>query len=116
MSYVPVVITPPNPPPSPRVRELSLELSRVIEDYSRRYPDLSSREVAQATRLAAQQHGPGAAANQAVAVALGVAALLGALMLFLVRGGAESNILMWITGLAVVAAGVALAVFWRRGE
>ncbi len=115
MSYVPIV-TPPPQAASPRVRELSEELSRVITDYARRYPDLSRREIADAARLAQQGSGAAFPAPQAVALALGVAAFLGAGLLYMVRDGAGFDLLVWLIGLVVVGTGVAFAVRLKRRE
>lgn len=115
MSYVPIV-TPPPQAASPRVRELSQELSRVIADYAKRYPDLSRGEIAAAARLAQQGSGASSPAPQAVALALGVTAFLGAGLFFMMRGGAGFDLLALLIGLAVVGTGVAFAVHLKRRE
>jgi hypothetical protein len=70
MSYVPIVVPPPQPP-SPRTRELADLLARVIVDFEQRHPSVTGQEVREASRLAVQaSHGSDAPARL-VALALG---------------------------------------------
>ena len=46
-------------PPSSRARELGDDLTRVIQEFQRRHPDLSSAEVHQALRVAESETGSG---------------------------------------------------------
>ena len=54
MLYVPV-IPPHATPPSPRTRELSDLLGRVIEEYEKHHPAVTGSEVREAVRLAAMR-------------------------------------------------------------
>lgn len=54
MLFVPIVPSGPQAPPSPRVRELSELLGRVIDEYGKHHPSLTGTEVRQAVRLASR--------------------------------------------------------------
>ena len=117
MVFVPVPYTPPQP--SPRVKDLSDQLAKVIRDYQQRFPNLSAAEVRQAAQLAVQNRGPGSAATrQAIAVGIGLAAFLAGIGVFLTRQGALAE--MEIPWMLVAVGGVlviGLLVFLlRRGE
>ncbi|GMV07973.1 MAG: hypothetical protein AMXMBFR53_42480 [Gemmatimonadota bacterium] len=88
MIFVPVVPHTPVPPPSPRVRELSDLLGRVIEEYEKHHPSVTGSEVRQALQLASGR----SKATQAIAARLavagvGVALALGGVVAFLAAGG-----------------------------
>ncbi|HSG07899.1 MAG TPA: hypothetical protein VLA36_06065 [Longimicrobiales bacterium] len=85
MINVPVV---PPQPPSPRTRELADLLGRVIEEYEKHHPSVTGSEVRAALHMAGQSS-KGAPPVAAVAVALGVAALLGGVFFFMAANGGE---------------------------
>ncbi len=119
MVSVPTYFNAP-PPASPRVRQLSEELSRVIEEYERRYPDLSASDVQSAARLAVQKRGKGpSTSRQTVALAIGVVAFVGGLAAYLFRQGTvdmESVPLALVMVVAVLLGVVGMAVAIRRRE
>lgn len=91
MTYVPIV-TPPvtQPPPSPRTRELAGLLTKVLEEYEKAHPAVTSAEVRAALRLAQMSAGPDrskVAAGVSLAVGLGVAMLTLGLFFFRSSGG-----------------------------
>jgi hypothetical protein len=117
MVFVPVPYTPPQP--SPRVKDLSDQLAKVIRDYEQRFPNLSAAEVRQAAQLAVQNRGSGSAATrQAIAMGIGLATFLAGLWVFLTRQGTLAE--MEIPWMLVAVGGVAviglLVFLLRRGE
>lgn len=119
MVFIPVPVTPP-PPASPRVRQLSDELSTVIDDYQRRFPDLSSSDVRQAAQLAVQKRGKGTGLErQSIGLVVGLLAFFGGLAAFMYQRGALDGVeipwvMVGVVGLIVVV-GV-LAVVRKMGE
>jgi len=107
MTYVPV-----GPPPveSPRVRELSQRLAKVIEEFEQQYP-MSAGEVRQALRIAGSKKASGGAGT-AVALAAGFGLLLGIGMFayFLSQrqpdGGDVTAIPAILVGVGIVAVGL----------
>jgi len=116
MVFVPVPHQPPRP--SPRVQELSDQLGKVIEDYERRFPNLSGAEIRQAAQLAVQRKASGSPVNRyAVTMAAGLAAFVAGLTLFLVQSGSLENVeVPWVmVGIGIVLV-MGLAVFLFRRE
>ena len=116
MVFVPV----PHPParPSARVQELSDQLSKVIEDYQRRFPNLSGGEIRQAVQLAVQRKASGPAVNRlAVSAALGLAAFLAGVTVFLMRSDSLANVeIPWImVGIGLFAV-LGLGIFALRKD
>ncbi len=113
--YIPISTAPPAPP-SREAQELAELLTAATEAYQRNHPQMSPLDVRQAMKLA--QTAAGGADNKMAikGVLLGLVALMG-LGIFLLQAsrppgeGAQgiSWMLMAIIGLAVVAAGVAIA-------
>ncbi len=99
MTYVPTVPTPPTPP-SPRTRELASLLTKVLEEYRKTHPAVTSGEIRAAFKLA---YMAGRDGKQAVTVglAVGVAILLGvvAVGLFVAESGGEAE---WVTAMPVL--------------
>lgn len=116
MVFVPVPYTPPRP--SPRVQDLSQQLIQVIEDFERRFPNLSSAEVRLAAQLAVERKAAGSGVNrQVIAVALGLAAFGTGVAVFMTRSGAleEVEVPWMLIGIGVMAV-MGLAVFLLRRE
>lgn len=85
MTYVPTpVFVPPQPPPSPEVKELAQRLTAVIEEFQQGRPSFASGEIEQALGLARQKfRRPGAAAPLVTLILAGLLlAGLGVLFLF----------------------------------
>lgn len=117
MVFVPVPYTPPQP--SPRVQDLSAQLTRVIEDYEKRFPNLSAAEVRQAAQLAVQKRAPGSmATRQVIAMAVGLAAFVAGLGVFMTRQGvlADVEIPWMMVSIGSVAVIGAVVFLLRRGE
>lgn len=105
MSYVPIV---PQPPPSPRAKELGRRLREAVDAFRRDHPGMDDAEVRQAFDLARPTAGtPKQAA--ALALLMGVALLAVFAYLLVGRGLAAGRpaILMIVVGVAVVAVAVA---------
>ena len=89
MLFVPVVPSQPVQPPSPRTRELAGLLSKVLDEYTKAHPNVSSAEVREAIRMAQMSAGPNRSAVAGIlagTLALGVGVLLMG-VLFLRGGG-----------------------------
>lgn len=109
MTYIPI-ITPP-PTPSPRARELSDAVARLVEEFEQRFPDTSPTDIRQALQLAAQKNAGSAVSALAVTVGLGLSALSAAVAFFVLRAYGEgvagrSLTLITLIAIAVVAVGV----------
>jgi ElaB/YqjD/DUF883 family membrane-anchored ribosome-binding protein len=112
MAYIPTVNSPTSPP-SPRARELASQIERAINDFQRSYPDTKPSDIRAAidmTRGGSTEVATGSRRLAAVAVAAGLAALIGILV---ARGGAEGlpedlsgDALMWIVGGLLVFIGL----------
>ena len=116
MSYVPIVVPPPQPP-SPRTRELADRMARLIVEFEGQYPTATRAEVREAARLALQATNRGSSVAPVAAVVLGTLALgAGIGVYFLsVEGGLErlpppALLVASVIGLAAVLA----VVFGRR--
>lgn len=108
MTYVPIVVPPPQPP-SPRTRELADLLTRVIVDFEERHPSVTGQEVREATRLAVQASHGSEVAGRLVALALGGLLALGAgafLFLSEAAGGSASD----GVPIPVMAVGITVAI------
>ena len=110
MVYIPIVTTPPAP--SPRARELSDAVARLVEEFEHRFPDTSPADIRQALQLASQKTAGSAVPALAVTVGLGLFALLAGVAFFVYRnsgGGGTAGrpiMLMAVIGIAVIAIGV----------
>lgn len=121
MTYVPIVIPPdPAPPASPRARQLSVELDRVIEDFQKNYPDTKPGDVRDAMRLASRAvNAPSEAqARRLVVALLGGIMLLGGLVAYFMAsrdpGAAPIEIPWLVVSIGVLAVlGVGVALFRR---
>ena len=116
MSYEPIVVPPPQPP-SPRTRELADRMARVIVEFEGQYPTATRAEVREAARLALQSTSRGSSLAPVGAVALGVLALVGGVVVyFLAVEGAPGSVpppIVLIASIIGLAAVLALA-FRRR--
>jgi len=108
MVYVPSVHSSSNPP-SPRARELATQLERVIRDFQSSYPDTRPADVQRAIEIAGGWTTDAVQRTRrlaAVAVAAGVALLLGLFVAAEQSGGLpldlDSSVLAWIVAGAVV--------------
>ena len=91
MTYVPIVTPPTSPPPlSPRTRELSNLLTKVLDEYQKAHPKTTSTEMRQALRIAAS-----AAGSDRTVVATSIALVLG---LLLAAGGLFAFLFMGSSG------------------
>lgn len=89
MSYVPIVPHVPPPEPSPRARRLAVELEETIERFEREQGRLDGDEVEQALGIVQQATvGSGSGTSVATSLVLGLAVLLGGLVLVLALGRA----------------------------
>jgi len=89
MTYVPIVIPTQVPPPSPRTRELSGLLGKVLEEYTKAHPATTKAEIRAAIRMAQMSAGPDktkVAAGISLALGLGVAMLTLGLFFFASAG------------------------------
>lgn len=101
---------------SPRAQMLAGDVSRAIEEFRRRYPDTSERDVLQALQLAAAA-GAKRSSAASTALLLGLALLFGAGMLSLILGRSSigrSEILVVAGALALVAAVSTVVAVTRR--
>jgi len=102
------------------VRQLSDELSTVIDDYERRFPDLSSADVRQAAQLAVQKRGKGSGVDrQSIALAAGVIFFLGGIGAFMYQRGAMEGVeIPWVMVgvVGMIAVVGVLAVARKMGE
>jgi hypothetical protein len=73
MVFVPVVHR--KRPPSPKAQELGNELTQIVQRFRQKHPELSSEEVSEAFRLAAEG-GTGRKETAQVALAFAVALLI----------------------------------------
>ena len=90
MSYVPIVPSTYVPPPSPRTRELSELLAKVLDEYTKAHPATSRAEIRAAIRMAQMSAGPdktNVALGISLALGLGVAMLTLGLFFFRSTGG-----------------------------
>lgn len=115
MLFVPITPTPSQQPLSPRTRELSELLGRVIEEYEKHHPSVSASEVRMALRMA----GRSSKAEGAMAARLTIAALIGLLALggvafFLMGEGRASSEAMPSVLVAVAVFGLLAAVVAAR--
>jgi hypothetical protein len=70
MLFVPVISPATTQPPSPRARELADLLTRVMEEYERAHPAITTAEVRHAMRLAEERTGGGPARTRVAVIAL----------------------------------------------
>ncbi len=107
MVYTPAA---PPPPSSPKVRELGMRLSEVVQDFQRRHPNMTAGEVRQAIRYAAARASGGRSSSAAVVVGAAAAAgfgILGALMATQSEASSRFVVLAGIIALGIVAVGLA---------
>jgi hypothetical protein len=116
MSYVPIVPRSDRTRISPRARELAAQIDKLVQDFQRSYPDTRPTDVQEALRVASGSPDtvPGSRRVLAVALAVGVAVLVGGLA-FVGESGSGSldlpaNSILWlVAGLIIVLAFVARA-------
>ncbi len=116
MVFIPMM-TPPPSAPSPRAQELGQRLALTVAEFQQKYPDLGAEEVRQAMEIASRQGDPGGApARQVALVAVGAAAVVAGLGLYLwsARGGATGFPGIAVVLAAVLAIGVAAIARSRR--
>lgn len=92
MSYVPIVTSTYVPPPSPRTRELSGLLAKVLDEYAKAHPATTRAEIRAAIRMAQMSVGPDrtkVAVGVSLALGLGVAMLTLGLFYFRSAGNVE---------------------------
>jgi hypothetical protein len=116
MSYVPIVPRSDRTRISPRARELAAQIDKLVQDFQRSYPDTRPTDVQEALRVASGSPDtvPGSRRVLAVALAVGVAVLVGGLA-FVGDSGSSSldlpaNFMLWlVAGVIIVLALVARA-------
>ena len=110
-----VFVPTPGAASSPRARMLSGDLARTVEEFRRRYPDTTDRDVQDALRLTAAVETKRSPALVAALVA-GLALLLGAGLLLFVLGGSSigSSELAVVVGALVLLVGIGAAVGFTR--
>ena len=94
MSYVPIVTSSYVPPPSPRTRELSGLLAKVLDEYTKAHPATTGAEIRAAIRMAQMSAGPDrtkVAVGVSLALGLGVAMLALGLFYFRTAGDVETR-------------------------
>ena len=121
MSYVPIVTPTHVPPPSPRTRELSELLAKVLDEYTKAHPATSSAEIRAAIRMAQMSAGPdrsNVAVGISLAIGLGVAMLALGLFFFRSTGGdlEIGPIFPMIIMVAIVVLGVVAAMIAMRSR
>ena len=112
MSYVPYLPATEKAKLSPRARELTTQIERVVQDFQRSYPDTRPADVQEALRAAsgASDATPDSRRLLAMSLAGGIAALVG--VLFFVREsggeslGVPSGAMIWVVVAAIVLLGV----------
>ena len=80
MTFVPVIIPPPQP--SPRSQELSRRVGELVEQFRREHPEMNASEIHQALSMASTR--AGSSRSLRIALMLGIA-LLTALLVFALR-------------------------------
>ena len=110
MTFIPHVHV-PNPPPSPRARELAKRLRETIDNFTIDHPDLSSAEIQQAAAMATHEARP---KNIALVVSalVGIVALIIGVLVFLNAGSGWVSVAMLVgmLAVAVILAGVVAVV------
>ncbi len=97
-------------PSSPKVRELGMRLSELIQDFQRQHPNMSAGEVRQAIRYAATRVSGGRSSSTAVAVGAASAAgfgVLGAIVATQSEASPRFVVLAGIIAVGIVAVGLA---------
>ena len=119
MSYLPYMAAAEKTKLSPRARELSTQLEKVIQDFQRSYPDTPRADVQKALNALAGDPGraPASRSVLAMTVAGGIAALVG-VMVFMGESGEggmtlPSGAMLWLVFALIVGVGLA-AVAARR--
>jgi len=100
------------------VQDLSLELTKTIEEFERRFPNLSSAEIRQAAQLAVQRKASGPVVNrQMIAVGIGLAVFLAGVAVFMTQSGSLEDVeVPWMMiGIGITAV-IGLVVFIMRNE
>lgn len=103
LAFVPIV---PPQPPSPRAEELSQRLAEAIEQFRLQNPDLSSRDVEQAARLALARSGGASAGSRRPLIAAAVAVFVGLVVALGANGGrcpAQAPVVYVAVAIVVVA-------------
>ena len=111
MSYVPIVPPSNRSQVSPRARELATQISKLVQDFQRSYPDTRPTDVQEALRVASggSEAVPGSRRALAVALAAGIAALVGVFVFIGDSGGGSldlpANSMLWlVAGVIIVLA------------
>lgn len=112
MSYLPYVPPADKTKLSPRARELSSQIEKVLQDFQRSYPDTRPGDVQDALRAASGGTDPAPDSRRLLAVTLagGVAALVG--VLFFMEEFADRTIdlppgaMTWIVMSLVILVGI----------
>ena len=118
MSYVPIVPPSDRTRVSPRARELATQISKLVQDFQRSYPDTRPSDVQEALRVASggSDAVPGSRRVIAVALAAGVALLVGGLAFVGDSGSASldlpANFMLWLVAGVIIV--LALVVRARR--
>jgi hypothetical protein len=103
LAFIPIV---PSSPPSPRAEALGQRLAETIEQFRRQDPELSSRDVEQAARLALARSGGDSTGSRRPIIAAAVAVLVGLLVALGANGGrcpAQAPVVYVAAAIAVVA-------------
>jgi hypothetical protein len=115
MSYVPIIVpVATEQPPSPRTRELTSLLTKVVDEYRSAHPSVTGPEIREALKLTQVTAG-GSKAPVAVALALGMGLIAAALafgIVFFRQGGEVSlrgSMPMVVLGITVFL-GIVVAV------
>jgi len=119
MSYLPYLASAEKTKLSPRARELSTQIEKVIQDFQRSYPDTPPGDVQQALNALAGDPGRSPASRSVLAMTLagGIAALVGVLVFTGESGegglALPSGAMLWMVVALIVGVGLA-AVAARR--
>jgi len=120
MHYLPNQVASDKTKLSPRARELATQIERVIRDFQRSYPDTPPGDVEQALSALSgvPSRAPASRKALAMAVAAGVAALLGAVVFASESGDGgfalPSDAMMWVVGALIVGLAVAFVAARQR--
>ena len=107
MTYVPIVV-PTQAEPSRQTRELADLLGRVVQEYEKAHPTVTGPEVSEALQLAkrASTKAGGDQASIMVALAGGLALMVGLGVFFFVQQGSDFSLRPYTTIIAVAGLGV----------
>jgi len=120
MSYLPYLAAAEKTKLSPRARELSTQIEKVIQDFQRSYPDTPPGDVQQALNALAGDSARAPAPRNLLAMTLagGIAALVGVLV-FMGESGEgglalPSGATLWMVVALIVGVGLAAVAARRR--